>query len=207
MSLNFCSANGQLEPLEGPGGFAHPGQGRGGPGSGYNSGGSTVNATFGRTPNPYVTDGGRTPGWGATGRTPNPYSDRRTPAWSAKAATPNPYLESGKTPAWNANSRTPNPYAAGGDGGRTPGWNPESRTPNPYGAGGNKTPNAPSGGQRSGGFGGGWGSSNKDENDGWGTPRETGSRSKNSWGTVKDDGWVRFWCKMVDDWSNDKIGS
>ncbi|CAG7851799.1 Transcription elongation factor SPT5 AltName: Full=Chromatin elongation factor SPT5 [Serendipita indica DSM 11827] len=177
--LRRLAPNGQLEPLEGPGGFAHPGQKRGGPGGGFNSDGSATNSTFGRTPNPYMTDGGRTPGWGATGRTPNPYSDRRTPAWSANATTPNPYLDSGKTPAWNASSRTPNPYAAGGDGGRTPGWNPASARPT--------RPQKGGWGSVSDG-GGGWGSSN--DNDGWSTPRQTGnSGSKGGWGTVKEDSW------------------
>ncbi|KAG8836180.1 transcription elongation factor spt5 [Serendipita sp. 399] len=132
--LRRVGQGGQLEPLEGGGGFAHPGQARSG--SSFGSSSSTpLNA--GRTPNPYHSDGGRTPGWGATGRTPNPYADRRTPAWSAAANTPNPYLNS-KTPSWNADSRTPNPYTSGGGGGgggdgwRTPGWNASSRTPNPY---------------------------------------------------------------------------
>lgn len=87
-----------------------------------------------RTPNPYASGGGRTPGWGASsGRTPNPYasSEGKTPAWNASSRTPNPYADGGKTPAWNASSRTPNPHAQ--DGGRTPAWNANSgRTPNPY---------------------------------------------------------------------------
>ncbi|KIM27821.1 hypothetical protein M408DRAFT_159565, partial [Serendipita vermifera MAFF 305830] len=207
--LRRVGLNGALEPLEGPGGFAHPGQGRGSstPSAGW---GSSTNG--GRTPNPYNSDGGRTPGWGTTGRTPNPYANARTPAWSASTQTPNPYSDSSKTPSWNANSRTPNPYA--NDGGRTPGWNPSSRTPNPYvsNAGG-KTPSWDSGSRTPNQTRSGWGSSASGSGgaDGWGTPandsssRKTASTSsgwgssagdksqKSGWNTEDNDtgGWVR----------------
>lgn len=123
--LMFPRPDGNLEPLDKPGG------GRGG---GYGP-------RAGRTSNPYASNsgfnaGGRTP-FGNTGRTPNPYASNegRTPAWGISGRTPNPYADSGKTPAWNANARTPNPYAST-DGGKTPGWNANSRTPNPYASGG-----------------------------------------------------------------------
>ncbi|KAG8839542.1 transcription elongation factor spt5 [Serendipita sp. 400] len=170
--LRRVGQGGQLEPLEGGGGFAHPGQARGG---GSSFGGSSSSVTAGRTPNPYNSDGGRTPGWGATGRTPNPYADRRTPAWSAAANTPNPYLNSSKTPSWNADSRTPNPYTSGGDGSRTPGWNASSRTPNPYTSttSGSKTPSWDSGSRTPNPVG--KGNSRMDDN--WGTQSSDDTRS------------------------------
>lgn len=93
------------------------------------------NANGGRTPNPYASNGGRTPAWGSSGRTPNPYADggktprwgqtpgwEKTPAWPGTGATP--YQLGDKTPAWGS-GRTPNPYTQP----KTPRWDGSATSP------------------------------------------------------------------------------
>jgi transcription elongation factor SPT5 len=73
-------------------------------------------ASGGKTPNPYSSNGGRTPAWDAGNRTPAWDAGNRTPAWNATGS---------RTPAWNTGNRTP----AWSGGGGSDSWNSGAATP------------------------------------------------------------------------------
>ncbi|RKP07842.1 hypothetical protein THASP1DRAFT_16475, partial [Thamnocephalis sphaerospora] len=93
--LHPSAAAGGGNGYGGSGGSYGSGFGNGGRGAGAQT--PFYGASGGKTPNPYSSDGGRTPAWDAGNRTPAWDAGNRTPAWNA----------GNRTPAWNSGNRTP----------------------------------------------------------------------------------------------------